>query len=430
MASRFSDSRTRSDPEAGLRSRLSTMRNRLISVTITGVLLAHGALALGVYQMQENSHERREPQLDKAPVEYAALTDQMILDARFQSQRMPERLPAGSFQRVEADRPELDAIAAPVPSFARLEFPAATVDPLTAMVGSHIVLLLLIGLMFAYVIRTTIRPLSQITSAVSALGPERLGQELEENGPPEVAAMARAFNTMRRRMRGHMDERIQMLSAFSHDMQTPITRMRLRAELANTFPDREKFLRDLDETERLIREGMAYARNAHVRQEEIKSVDLHAFIDCLVMDYQETDRAVSVIGNVGGVIMTRPQALRRALTNFVDNALKFSGAAEVRVVHKDNGKIVISVLDRGPGIAEELLERVKKPFVRGAQSATGQVQGTGLGLAIAQQLAASLDASFNLRQRAGGGLIAELILSTTVLQASDTPRLEAALALA
>ena len=189
-------------------------------------------------------------------------------------------------------------------------------------------------------------------------------------------------------------------------------------------------MRDLDETERLIREGMAYARNAHVRQEEIRSVDLHAFIDCLVMDYQETERAVSVIGNVGGVIMTRPQALRRALTNFVDNALKFSGAAEVRVAHKDNGRIVISVLDRGPGIAEELLERVKKPFVRGAQSATGQVQGAGLGLAIAQQLAASLDASFNLRQRAGGGLIAELILSTTVLQVSDAPRLEAALALA
>ncbi len=404
------------------------MRNRLISVTVAGVLLAHGALALGVYQMRENSHERSDPQMDRAtPVEYAALTNQMALDSGFQTRRIQERLPAGSFQRAEADRPEFDAIAAPVPSFARLELSAATVDPLTAMVGSHIVLLLLIGLMFAYVIRTTVRPLSQITLAVSALGPERLGHELEENGPPEVAAMARAFNTMRRRMRGHMDERIQMLSAFSHDMQTPITRMRLRAELANTFPDREKFLRDLDETERLIREGMAYARNAHVRQEEIRSVDLHAFIDCLVTDYQDTERAVSVIGNVGGVIMTRPQALRRALTNFIDNALKFSGAAEVRVERKDNGEVAISVLDRGPGIAEELLERVKKPFVRGMQSATGQIQGTGLGLAIAQQLAASLDASFNLRRRAGGGLIAELVLSRTVPQASHAPVLEVAL---
>jgi signal transduction histidine kinase len=208
----------------------------------------------------------------------------------------------------------------------------------------------------------------------------------------------------------HVDERIRMLTAFSHDVQTPITRMRLRLELADYFPEQQKLLCDLQEAEQLIRVGIAYARNTHVSSEAATPTDVRSLVESLVADYQDTGRPVVLRGDVDGVLMLKPAATRRILSNFIDNALKFAGSAELLVHRTPSGRTTIAVLDRGPGIAPENLESVKEPFVRLQCDQTKGVPGTGLGLAIASQLAADMSGKLLLENREGGGLSAQIIL--------------------
>jgi signal transduction histidine kinase len=184
--------------------------------------------------------------------------------------------------------------------------------------------------------------------------------------------------------------------------------MRLRADMADDSPEKDKLISDLREIERLVQDGIAYARSSHGNGEKISRIDLSSFIDSIAYDYQDTGKAVSVAGIVLGTASTKPHALRRIITNFVDNALKFSGAAEINVKRGGEGETVITVLDRGPGIPEDMLHAAMQPFFRLEQSRNRETGGAGLGLAIAQQLAATLDGSVRLYNRTGGGLAAEL----------------------
>ncbi|MCY1232273.1 Sensor protein RstB [compost metagenome] len=215
---------------------------------------------------------------------------------------------------------------------------------------------------------------------------------------------------MRDRIAQYLEERVQILAAISHDLQTPITRMKLRAEMADDFADREKLIQDLGQIESLVKEGVAYARSAHGNVEKATRIDLASFVESLVYDYQDTGRAVTASDVDSGAIVTRPQALRRILTNLVDNALKFGDSAEIEVRRLADDTVTIKVLDRGPGIPDDQLDAVLKPFVRLEDSRNRDTGGTGLGLAIAQQLAASINASLTLTNRDGGGLVAELAI--------------------
>jgi signal transduction histidine kinase len=261
-----------------------------------------------------------------------------------------------------------------------------------------------------FAVRQSIRPLGELAAAADALDPNRPGPSLSEGGPSEVAHAAKAFNAMRERIAHYLEERVQILAAISHDLQTPITRMRLRADIADDTPEKEKLVRDLAEIERLVQDGIAFARSAHGNGEKVSRIDLASFIDSIAYDYQDTGKVVSVIGLVDGTAATKPHALRRVLTNFIDNALKFAGSAEISVDRRDEGHTVITVLDRGPGIPEDKLEAAMQPFFRLEQSRNRETGGTGLGLAIAQQLAASIGGSVRLYNRPGGGLAAEISL--------------------
>lgn len=261
-----------------------------------------------------------------------------------------------------------------------------------------------------FAVRQTIRPLSELAAAADAVDPNGKGVPMRETGPAEVAQAGRAFNAMRERIAHHMEERVQILAAISHDLQTPISRMRLRADMADETPERNKLVRDLGEIERLVKDGIAYARSSHGNGEKPTRIDLSSFIESIAYDYQDTGKNVCLTGTMEGTILTRPHALRRILANFIENAIKFSGAAELNVEQRDDGEVVMTVLDRGPGIPADMLDAVIQPFFRLEQSRNRETGGSGLGLAIAHQLALAIGGSIRLYNRECGGLAAELTL--------------------
>jgi signal transduction histidine kinase len=255
-----------------------------------------------------------------------------------------------------------------------------------------------------------IRPLGDLAAAADALDMSSKGPIMSVAGPSEVSHAARAFNAMRDRIDHYLEERVQILAAISHDLQRPITRMRLRADMADDSPEKDKLLHDLGEIERLVQDGIAYARSAHGNAEKFSRIDLASFIESLSYDYQDTGKSVTVVGVVEGTASTKPHALRRILSNLIDNALKFAGAAEISVERREEGDIAIIVLDRGPGIPQTQLEAAVQPFFRLEQSRNRETGGSGLGLAIAQQLTSALGGSIRLYNRAGGGLAAEVVI--------------------
>jgi signal transduction histidine kinase len=259
-------------------------------------------------------------------------------------------------------------------------------------------------------VRLATRPLHQLAVAADALGPDLKAARLPEDGPSEVSRAARAFNAMQDRIATYMTERMQILAAISHDLQTPITRMRLRVDVMDDDEQGAKLRQDLHEMESLVKEGVTYARTLHGATEVPCRVDPDALLDSLVCDYVDAGQAVSLEGRLGVSLMTRPQALRRILGNLVDNALKFGGTAEITASTLPGGQTLITVLDRGPGIPAESLEAVFEPFYRLEASRNRDTGGTGLGLAIARQLAMAMDATLTLHNRPGGGLEARLTL--------------------
>jgi signal transduction histidine kinase len=208
----------------------------------------------------------------------------------------------------------------------------------------------------------------------------------------------------------YMKERIQILAAISHDLQTPITRMRIRTDLLDDEAERARFQQDLLEMESLVREGVAYGRTLHGTAEAPRRIDPDALLESLVSDYEDAGANVMLSGGIGVPIVTRPVALRRILANLLDNAIKFSGAGELAAEVSEDRRIAISVFDRGPGIPADQLDAVFQPFFRLDTSREHGRSGNGLGLAIAKQLALAMNATLELKNREGGGLEARLVL--------------------
>jgi len=288
-------------------------------------------------------------------------------------------------------------------------FPTPTM-PLSGWLPAVLVLqLLMIAGCCWLAVRVATRPLKALANAADTLGPDLRAERLNEDGPSEVARAARAFNAMQDRIGSYMTERMQILAAISHDLQTPITRMRLRVDTMDDQTAAVRLQQDLREMESLVKEGVTYARTLHGASEAPRKVDLDALLDSLVCDYVDAGSPVTLTGQVGYPIVTRPQALRRIVGNLVDNALKYGSEAQLAVIARTDG-IDVVVSDRGPGIPDDMLEAVFAPFVRLETSRNRNTGGTGLGLAIARQLAQAMDATLTLRNREGGGLEARLSL--------------------
>jgi signal transduction histidine kinase len=275
-----------------------------------------------------------------------------------------------------------------------------------------------LGVLCWFAVRQATRPLAQLARAADALGRDGQGEVLAEDGPLEVARAAVAFNSMQRRIRHYMSERMQLLAAISHDLQTPITRMRLRADLMDDLSLRDKLLGDLDAMHLLVHEGIAYARDGQGVTEALCVTDMNALLDSVVCDYSDAGKAVRLSGYCEKPLLTRPRTLRRVISNLLDNALKFGKDPELLFLPESEDCVAIVVRDAGPGIPQDQMNDVLRPFYRIESSRNRETGGTGLGLAIAKQLTEQLHGTLTMRNRDGGGL--EVRVSLPAMMESST----------
>ncbi len=257
-------------------------------------------------------------------------------------------------------------------------------------------------------VRWLTRPLAVLATAADELGRDMHRPPLAEDGPVEVRRAAAAFNTMQARLQVHLREREQMLAAVSHDLRTPITRLRLRAELIGDETLRAKFAHDLAEMEAMTAAALDFLRGARA-DEPLQPVDVMALLESLQADMEEAGREVRVQGTAHTPYPARPLALKRLLTNLIDNAIKY-GARATATVEDDAAQLRITIADEGPGIPEDQLVRVFEPFYRVEGSRSRATGGVGLGLSVARDIARAHGGELILRNRAGGGLEATLTL--------------------
>ena len=265
-----------------------------------------------------------------------------------------------------------------------------------------------VGLLTWLAVRIATRPLSRMAAAARALGEDPGRAPMDTAGPTEVAQAAAAFNQMQRRIVEHVTERTRILAAISHDLQTPITRLRLRAEQVDDEALRARIQSDLDAMQGLVKEGLAYARSLDERSPS-QAIELGPLLQALAQDAQDMGWTVRVPEDAHGRVIGRPSALRRALWNLIENGVKFGGEVDVDLAATADG-YELRIRDHGPGLAEDELAKVFEPFYRTESSRNRETGGTGLGLAITRNLLRSQNGEVSLRNHPEGGLLATVSL--------------------
>ncbi len=267
---------------------------------------------------------------------------------------------------------------------------------------------LAISLVTVLVLRRMTRPLKGLARAADAFGRGLAVAPLEQEGPEEIRHTVRAFNLMQERLRRFVDDRTRMLAAIGHDLRTPITSLRIRAEFVEDEETRTRIVETLDEMQRMVEAALAFLRE-EAATEPVRNVDLAALVESLVADCTDLGWEVDFRAASRPVVPCRPDSLRRALRNLIENAVRYGGRARVRL-DGERGLLRILVEDEGPGIPPELLERAFEPFFRLEGSRSRETGGIGLGLAIARTIARSHGGDLRLTNRPEGGLRAELEL--------------------
>ena len=245
-------------------------------------------------------------------------------------------------------------------------------------------------------------PMRRLATATEQFGRGEGGADLPEVGPVETRQTVRAFNQMRERLDRFVRDRTAMLAAISHDLRTPITSLRLQAEFVEDDEVRTKIIDTLDEMQRMTEETLAFIRE-DVAAEDTRTVDLRALVDSVADDLSELGHQVAMEHGDQVLVPCRPTALRRAISNLLENGATYGERAQVRVEAADN-EVRIIVDDEGPGIAEADLARVFEPFVRLETSRSRETGGTGLGLAIARTIVRNHGGDIRLQNREEGGL--------------------------
>ncbi|NMG45530.1 HAMP domain-containing protein [Aromatoleum toluvorans] len=273
---------------------------------------------------------------------------------------------------------------------------------------SLLALLIGVTLLTWFAVRIATRPISRLAAAADALGEDPNRAPLATTGPAEAAQAAHAFNRMQQRILQHVSERTRILAAISHDLQTPITRLRLRAELIDDEALRAKFQSDLDAMQALAKEGLDYARSLDGAAPK-QAIDLNALVAALRDDAQDMGWDVDIAGDGAPPCLGQLGGLRRALWNLIENGHKFGGRVRI-VLQSRPDACEIAITDDGPGLPQEELEKVFEPFYRVESSRSRDTGGTGLGLAIARNLLRAQGGDVWLANRPEGGLKAVVTL--------------------
>jgi signal transduction histidine kinase len=273
-----------------------------------------------------------------------------------------------------------------------------------------IIVLFLVSIAFlAYVVAgMTTRPLKQLAQAAKDLGQDINRAPLALAGASEIRQASAAFNAMQARIRQYIFQRTQMLAAITHDLQTPLTRMRLRLEKVGDQELRERLIGDLSAMQQMVREGLDLARSMDTT-ETMQMLDLDSLLDSVCADATDADQDVTLAGRANLAMLGRPLDLRRCLVNLIDNAVKYGQQARV-MVDRAGGAARIRIRDDGPGIAGRELAKVFDPFYRVEGSRSRESGGTGLGLTIARNIAEQHGGTITLANHPDGGLEATLML--------------------
>ncbi|MFC7297998.1 ATP-binding protein [Herminiimonas aquatilis] len=252
------------------------------------------------------------------------------------------------------------------------------------------------------------RPMQQIAHASTQLANNLYSVPMTVQGPDEARQTASVFNDMQHKVRGQIEERERFLAAVSHDLRTPLTRMKLRIEnLAENYA-KQKLRDDISEMAVMLDATLEYLRG-RVSNEALQLLDVQALIDVIVEDARANGDSVQMLG-AAEPLFTKPIALRRCLMNLVENALRYGDDAVVSLIDTPT-TLVIEVRDHGPGIPPEKMEAVFEPFVRLDASRNKALGGVGLGLSIAREAAIQCDGHLALRNARDGGLIASIAIT-------------------
>ncbi|NMG36091.1 HAMP domain-containing protein [Azoarcus sp. TTM-91] len=255
--------------------------------------------------------------------------------------------------------------------------------------------------------RMIARPIQQLANAAARLGDNLNSPPVAEQGPEEARQAARVFNHMQNRIRAQLEERERFLAAVSHDLRTPLTRMKLRIEAPVDEENRSRLREDIAEMAAMLDATLGYLRG-EAHSEPWQLLDVQALADSVAEDAREHGAEVEVRGTARP-IQGQPTALRRCLDNLVDNAVRYGQRATI-VLDDQPTQLVVEVRDQGPGIPENRIAQVMEPFVRLEGSRNRNSGGVGLGLSIARDAARRNGGELVLRNAAEGGLIARLVL--------------------
>lgn len=261
---------------------------------------------------------------------------------------------------------------------------------------------LLVAVIVIVTVQRIARPMRRLAGAAEAFGRGAQDRPLPETGPEEVRRATQAFNRMRERIERFVQDRTRMLAAVSHDLRTPITSLRLRAEFVEDEVLRARMLESLDEMQRMTEETLAFLREESSK-EPTRAVDLCALLSSLCDDLRDMGHDVVLADCPKLVCFCRTVALKRALGNVVMNAVRYGERARVSLA-REGEELVVIVDDDGPGISAENRERVFEPFVRLEESRSRETGGLGLGLAIARSIVRSHGGEIALANRPEGGL--------------------------
>ena len=325
---------------------------------------------------------------------------------------------------------KVDHIRGPSPQDDRLWLYLANDDVLEATIGSiklpafvsgiwTSTLLFLVAsltLIGVWAGRALASPLSAFARAAEEFSLSRSSAPLPEKGPEEIRSAARALNRMRERITNLMNDRTRMLAAISHDLRTPITRLRLRSEYIEDLTQRTQTVRDLDQMQSMLESVLSLLRSESAAKPTL--VDVAALLQMVCEQFSDCGHAVTYLGPDRAAFVVRPDEINRAVTNLIENAIRFGTEVEVELSITDN-QFVIDVSDNGPGIPDEKKAAMLEPFVRGEDARTmNGTAGFGLGLSIAQAIVTAHGGTLLLQDNRPKGLRVRLLLSNADREAA------------